>query len=71
MSKTKGVHPGFNAMVHTGKQHPGFKSGARKAAVPARGVGQPAAPAPIMPGIAPVAPIGPPQMPGAMPIQGS
>lgn len=69
MSNTKGAHPGFNAMVHAGKQHPGFKAGAKKAAVPVRGMGQPAVPAPAMPGIAPVAPIGPPQMPGAIPPQ--
>lgn len=69
MSKSKGTHPGFKAMAHTGKQHPGFKPMAKKEAVPVRGMGQPAAPAPTMPGIAPVAPIGPPQMPGVIPPQ--
>lgn len=68
MSKNKGTHPGFGRFVHKGGQHPGFAAGAKKAAVPVRGVGQPAAPAPS---IAPVAPIGPPQMPGGMPPQNS
>jgi len=66
MARGKQNHPGFDAMVHKGKQHPGFQKIAKKQAVPVRGMGQPAAPAPS---IAPVAPIGPPQMPGGIPGQ--
>ena len=51
-------HPGFDAMATKGKQHPGFKHVAAKEAAPVRGIAKPPA------AIAPVAPIGPPQMPG-------
>lgn len=68
MSKFGKPHPGFNALAVKGKRHPGFNPVVKHEAHVAR----PIAPVPAPSGgIAPVAPIGPPQMPGMIPGQGS